>query len=253
MFYYYGGKRALAKYYPMPKHSLIIEPFAGSAQYSCLYGMKIKECLFDIKPRQVMLFDKYDVIYDLWYWLINEASKEELLNNIPPIEKGFVFDHLDICKQHKNLLGFIFHLAATTPANKISKMRLGSSPVNLIRKIAHRLDLIRHWEVYNFDYRSIDNVVATWFIDPPYSSGGYVYKHNKIDYDELSDWCRSRKGQVIVCENENNTGWLPFNSLKRSQVSNTGGTRKIEYKQQMEVIWYRENSLKKLKRITLRK
>ena len=35
MFYFYGGKRRLARYYPQPQHRVIVEPFAGSAAYAC--------------------------------------------------------------------------------------------------------------------------------------------------------------------------------------------------------------------------
>lgn len=34
MFYYYGRKKQIAKYYPSPNYSVIVEPFAGSAAYS---------------------------------------------------------------------------------------------------------------------------------------------------------------------------------------------------------------------------
>ena len=34
MFYYYGRKKQIAKYYPKPNFNTIIEPFAGSAAYS---------------------------------------------------------------------------------------------------------------------------------------------------------------------------------------------------------------------------
>ena len=34
MFYYYGRKKQIAKYYPEPKYDTIVEPFAGSAAYS---------------------------------------------------------------------------------------------------------------------------------------------------------------------------------------------------------------------------
>jgi site-specific DNA-adenine methylase len=37
MWSYYGGKSKIVQYYPDPKYDTIIEPFAGSAQYS-LYG-----------------------------------------------------------------------------------------------------------------------------------------------------------------------------------------------------------------------
>ena len=61
------------------------------------------------------------------------------------------------------------------------------------------------------DYKSLPNVKATWFIDPPYQTkGGYVI--SDVDYFELGKWCKSRKGQVIVCENAE-ADWLDFNPL----------------------------------------
>ena len=35
MFYYYGAKKQLAKSYPAPIGTLIVEPFGGSAAYAC--------------------------------------------------------------------------------------------------------------------------------------------------------------------------------------------------------------------------
>ena len=34
-----------------------------------------------------------------------------------------------------------------------------------------------------------------------------------IDYNSLSEWCLSRKGEIIVCENSN-ADWVPFSNLK---------------------------------------
>lgn len=45
MFYYYGRKKQLAKLYPKPNYSVIIEPFAGSAAYS-LFDENWKKKLF---------------------------------------------------------------------------------------------------------------------------------------------------------------------------------------------------------------
>ena len=61
-------------------------------------------------------------------------------------------------------------------------------------------------------YEDIQNQPATWFIDPPYQKMGFYYKHKDIDYNHLSEWCLSRDGQIIVCENEG-ADWLPFEPL----------------------------------------
>ena len=50
MWSYYGGKSKVVDYYPTPKQSKIIEPFAGSARYALKW--------FD---RDVLLVDKFDI------------------------------------------------------------------------------------------------------------------------------------------------------------------------------------------------
>ena len=44
----------------------------------------------------------------------------------------------------------------------------------------------------------------------------------------LSEWCRSRRGQVMVCENEG-ARWLPFRPFRSIQSTSNGVSR--------EVIW----------------
>ena len=52
---------------------------------------------------------------------------------------------------------------------------------------------------------------ASWFVDPPYQNQGkhYHYGPENVDFAMLGNWCRTRLGQVIVCENEG-ADWLPF-------------------------------------------
>jgi hypothetical protein len=50
---------------------------------------------------------------------------------------------------------------------------------------------------------------------------------SELKYNELAEWCKSRNGQVIVCENTK-ADWLPFKPMKRLQgVSNTFTTEAI--------------------------
>lgn len=95
--------------------------------------------------------------------------------------------------------------------------------------IAETLDKIRHWKIELRDYETLQNEKATWFIDPPYVVGGKYYKYGSrdIDYRSLALWCRSREGQVIVCEAEG-ADWLPFKYLTDSRGN--------KY-QHTEVIW----------------
>ncbi|MEC5173528.1 DNA adenine methylase [Chryseobacterium nepalense] len=78
MFYYYGRKKQIAKYYPKPNYDTIIEPFAGSAAYS-LYK--------DNWKKKVILIEKDEKVYDIWRWLIHDASENDILN-LPDLKVG---------------------------------------------------------------------------------------------------------------------------------------------------------------------
>jgi site-specific DNA-adenine methylase len=65
MFYYYGRKKQLAKYYPSTSFDTIIEPFAGAAAYS-LFN--------DNWKKRVILIEKDEKVAAIWKWLINECT-----------------------------------------------------------------------------------------------------------------------------------------------------------------------------------
>ena len=99
------------------------------------------------------------------------------------------------------------------------------------RLLAELVPKISHWEVMNNVYWNAPDIPATWFVDPPYNNNaGKAYKHGQqgIYYGHLGSWCRSRKGQVIVCENAG-ADWLPFMPFRK-----IAGTRN---KNSSEVIW----------------
>ncbi len=100
--------------------------------------------------------------------------------------------------------------------------------------IAGQVDSIRHWRVYNRSYERCPTPrTATWFVDPPYEFAGQHYRFgsDQIDYQDLGRWCRSREGQVIVCENEG-AMWLPFRPLV--EIKTTRAKRRSS-----EVCWLR--------------
>lgn len=205
MFGYYGSKSKIINLYPKPKFDKIVEPFAGSAQYSLLYWEK-----------DVTLVDKYDTIIKLWKWL-QQCSKQDVLS-IPHITLGQTVDDLKFdCEEQKILLGFLITGAPSTPKKTPSKWKVVDRPNTQNYKlnlIANNLYKIKHWNILLGDYRELPNKEATWFIDPPYQFGGEYYKYSNkdINYTELKDWCVSRKGQVIVCENSN-ANWMDFHPL----------------------------------------
>lgn len=98
-----------------------------------------------------------------------------------------------------------------------------------IKRVANNLFKIKHWSIVHGSYDEIENEQATWFIDPPYQHGGHAYpcSSKKIDFKYLGNWCRSRKGQTIVCESTK-ANWMDFKPL----MSHYGRTGK-----QKEAIW----------------
>jgi 16S rRNA G966 N2-methylase RsmD len=83
-----------------------------------------------------------------------------------------------------------------------------------LNNIAKQLYKIKHWEIREASYEDLENETATWFIDAPYQFGGHSYKmsNKNINFAELAKWCKSRNGQVIVCENTK-ANWLPFKPM----------------------------------------
>jgi hypothetical protein len=159
------------------------------------------------------------VIHEIWNWLINEASSELILNNAN-FYSGQDISQIDLEKAHKDLIGFCINRGSIVPKNIVqkwscqvaSKPNWASTTNFALKRIAKILPDIKHWETQFGDYKNLPDVESTWFIDPPYQFGGEHYAVNDIDYSELADWCKIRKGQVIVCENTK-TDWLPFTAL----------------------------------------
>lgn len=220
MFSYYGSKSKLVDYYPAPKHHRIIEPFAGSARYSLKYF-----------ERDVLLVDKYEVIVKIWNWL-KQCSPNDILS-LPKFETGLDLRNCNLSENELLFLGMCAGIASTTPRYKISPFAgEQNGRKNRFKRIADNLFKIRHWQIKLGSYEELENETATWFIDPPYQYGGHAYVENNIDFKSLAEWCKTRNGQVIVCENEK-ANWLPFKFLT-DRADNTSNAHKNKVS---EVIW----------------
>lgn len=216
MFSYYGSKWRLSPRYPAPKYSTIIEPFAGSACYSLFWGCEDSTQISLVQPVQVRLYDKNEKICRLWRYLIN-ATESEILD-LPLLQPDQKIPK-DLPDGAKYLIGFWCSKAATSPQKKMAATRrtdLGHWSKSIRQRIASQLKHIRHWTIEQKCYTKIPNQEATWFIDPPYVQGGHRYTHSAIDYKLLGEWCRSRRGQVVVCEN-GTADWLPFEFLHKTK------------------------------------
>lgn len=229
-FGFYGGKwRDAVKHYPAPRHRTVVEPFAGSAGYSVRYA-----------SANVVLGELDPVIYGVWHFLVRASAAD--IRAIPDLEPDQTVADLGVSQEARWLVGFWMNRGASRPRNRPSawmrsEIRPGSFWGERVREtIAGQVHLIRHWRVYNCSYESIGSHVrgsATWFVDPPYQMQGRHYHHgaDAIDFPALGKWCRSRKGQVIVCENEG-ADWLPFEPLADVKT-----TRRES--RSVEVAWFR--------------
>lgn len=235
-FSYYGGKWRAAPHYPAPEYGTIIEPFAGAAGYSLRYP-----------DRQVILVERDPGIAALWRWLITEATTAEVLA-LPDMQEEQTVDDLGVRSEAATLIGFWINKGSAVPKRRMShNMRRsirGEVPRDppsgwwgpaIRARIAQQLAAIRHWEVIEGDYTAAPDLEdATDFVDPPYQTQGKYYRFGAagIDFDALGAWCRGRRGQTIVCEQEG-ANWLPFQfhrDIKASEGAHGG-------KRSCEVIW----------------
>lgn len=216
MFYYYGAKNLLSRYYPAPKYDLIIEPFAGSAAYSCFHLLKNSNL-------KCILIEKNIEVVDSWNFLLN-CSREDIENFPEPKIGEYTSEFL------------IKTCSASNASSKCNKMKYSERISRVFniqkRRILKFLDIRNRIKVINGDYRNYPNVKATWFIDPPYqvknknsntvfsNGNGYSNRCNadNINYTELSNYCLSRYGQIIVCEKEG-ADWLDFKVFRTNKTS----------------------------------
>ena len=205
MFSYYGSKSKIIHRYPMPKFERIMEPFAGSARYACLYY-----------ARDVWINDKYEVIYRIWKW-IQSASWNDV-KSLPDLDKGDDLRNIkSLSDDERLLMGFLVANGVCNPNNIVTGRGAGFGkgakhesipPVRSFKlNIKRMIGRIGHWKITCLDYDRLPNLKATWFIDPPYQVGGNRYKVNGVDYTHLLDWIKRRRGETITCENSQCT-WL---------------------------------------------
>lgn len=236
IFSYYGSKSKLASKYPAPKHDMVIEPFAGSAAYSLAHA-----------ERRIWINEKDPITASVWKFLLQHDAMDWLERAFPrTVTKGqTVTDILDV----PNVPEGLFHLCRAE-ANQASFGTTGKHTVittwgardwhRILPRLQYWIPRINHWHFTAYDYLDIPDCVATWFIDPPYANAaGSMYRTNGVDYTQLGEWCRSRNGQIVVCENVG-AEWLPFQKFSSRAGCYTGRDYKTTASG-LEVIWMNEN------------
>ncbi len=230
MFYFYGAKRAMARWYPDPEFPLVVEPFAGSAQYAM-------HALRHGKAERAVLYDSDPRVVEIWHRLLSMSPEDVLA--LPPIEAGVrTSDPMHIVVAASNSWGRVKGMTVTPRMAK----RWETMKANIAAELPLVLGKV---EIYLGDYTLAGiHGEATYFVDPPYQpqaddvwwrkGQGYPKGHDarSLDFVALGEWCRSRSGQVIVAEQDGAT-WLPFLPLR--------GLRDSQGTHRKEVIWTKEN------------
>lgn len=212
LFSFYGSKSKLAHLYPTPQHDTLIEPFAGSAAYSLRHH-----------ERDVLLCDADIRVVHIWRFLLSPdalAWIDRIPRKVKPGQTVWELVPSDAP------VGMFLYLCAQanvgtmgTRGTHVQVTELASDVWHRIRTKLHEwLPRIAHWRIMHGSYEDLPDIEATWFVDPPYEgSPGSKYLHNGLNYRRLAKWCKSRVGQVIVCEN-NGATWLPFMPLTTKRL-----------------------------------
>lgn len=229
-FSYFGGKWRAAPRYPAPAFGTIVEPFAGAAGYATRHH-----------TRDVLLIERDPVLADLWRYLI--AATPAQIQALPLLDMWESVDDYELEPGARSLIGFWLNKGTTGPCKTPGAwMRNGVRPKSFwgpeIRdRIAAQVAQISHWRLIEGSYVDAPDVEATWFIDPPYQAAGTAYRHSSraIDFPGLGAWCKTRPGQVLVCENDG-ADWLPFAPFL--DIKGTQGAKRAG--RSMEALWTRD-------------
>lgn len=220
-FPYYGAKHGLWHKYPPPAHGTIVEPFAGSAAYALNWS---HQC-------DVILVEKNSYIVQLWQRLQTMTPNEVNATILAAVRQPRTNEPLVAFSGGSSAIQPLVegHSVAVTP-------RMMKDAPNIAARINYFLPRIRNWTILQGDYSDAPDIQATWFVDPPYQPhhtiAGLPYGSAEIDYTHLGEWCRSRQGQTIVCE-QLPAAWLPFRRLATQ--------KNAVNKPRHEVIWTKED------------
>jgi hypothetical protein len=236
-FSYYGGKSKIAHVYPRPQYGLIIEPFAGSAAYSWRHREGHDVWVNDLDPRTHAIWrflTRSDALAQVHQWVPDTVTAGTKVLDLV-LEELADDGLIELMRSEANQ----GTQGAKGVHDQITKM--GAKCWKLRRKMEQVIPAVSTWHVTNLDYKELPDVEATWFVDPPYSNiaGGRYRTGSGLDYGELADWVRSRKGQVIVCENAG-ANWLPFRPLEHRRVSIRSRYHKADAR---EVMWTNEGGV----------
>jgi len=221
MFYYYGAKKQLAKWYPSPIGNVIVEPFGGSAAYACFHLQRNKDLT-------AIIIEKDARVISLWQKLL--AMTPDEIREYPTPEEGCkVTDYFVMVCATGNAINKCKSMTVTPRMPRIFDI-MKSKVADTIEMAGDRITVVEGDYTKSCEF---DGSEVTFFVDPPYApnnrpSKGSVYGGGKgyakgccsesINYPEVASFCRARKGAVIACDYAD-ASWMPFELLKSSTDS----------------------------------
>lgn len=227
---WYGTKFMSSRHYPAPLPDLpIIEPFAGSAGYSCRYH-----------EHDVILYDINPVLTELWQWILNEATSESILAIPVGLPVGTDITTLGLSRGQQLLLKHWQRTNNVGPCMTTSPWghKSGQFTNSCRERLSKQIPLVKHWKFQEPDW----SIRGTWMIDPPYKYN-YQYGVKDFDYDKLVDnISRIPQGSlVIACEAVAKTGeipdYLPF-EFSHSQVTSRRKTTNNHHSKELVFVKY---------------
>lgn len=218
MFYFFGAKNLLARHYQPPLHGIIVEPFAGSAAYSCFHLKRHREM-------RAVIIDRNDNVAAAWDFLKHCSPRDIRKYKTPPIGEYTTDFFLKVCTTSNSC-----HLNAKM---KVTKRMLETFEYQR-RRMLDLLWIRNRISFIHDDYRNFPNIEATWFIDAPYQRktdrrAGFENSKRNKEYAELAAYAKERNGQVIVCEKAG-ANWMDFEPFRDNK---TGLDSRYS-----EVVWY---------------
>lgn len=219
MFLYFGAKARLAPTYQAPRHDLIIEPFAGAAGYA-MYWLQ-RRSLF-----RAHLHDSDETVVRIWTQLL-DMDPDHLWHYPLPTHGAVSNDPIYLTGSVSSGSWGRFKARGDFQVTE----RQARDFARRRREMAKVLSRVQgRVTVELSEYHKAANVEATWFVDPPYQLDGQHYNSgNDLDWAALGHWCRSRQGQVIVCESMG-ADWMDFTPHRQNQT--------VRNQTSIEVVWY---------------
>lgn len=242
-FKHFGAKYRLSSKLPPPRYKTIIEPFAGSACYSTMYGENRDVVLCDLDPQTAAI----------WKYLIQATPSDIMalpgaLKEITDIRKmGLSEPEQLLLQRWMTPQGSRSNYFPPKSCLKLMEDRTKASSFwgkEIRDRIAHQVSKIKHWTIVCDEWKTVCGDTATYLFDPPYQKNKHsgVYgkgKNNQVDFNELADACMCLPGQIIVHE-QSGADWLPFETLESNAL--TGARQKTSTKRQHEVVFIKDNA-----------